>query len=341
MAKSKPLPFTKLIAALLDDQQPFPPRYLHRFSDLSSEDSQALTQAWPKISAPRRVSLMEDLEELNQADDLLSYEEICQLAIKDSHPQVRLSAVKILHDYEQTQYIATFSHLAEGDADGRVRAAASSALGAFIYLGEVDKLHASTLQRVEETLLTILHSQDESQVRQCALESLGYSSREDVAPAIERAYADPDPEWLMAALNAMERSADRKWRSRVVAMLDHAHPLVRAEAASAAGELEIKSAAPALLKMLQDTDLDVRMAAIWALSQVGGKGVRKALEKMLESCDDEDEASLLENALENLDFTEDMGTIALLNIDNTGEEDEDLFPDADLDEVDSEGDSRA
>ena len=341
MAKPKPLPFSKLVAALLNDQEPFPPRYLHRFSDLSSEDGQILAQTWPKIPAPRRVTLMEDLEELSQADDLLSFEEVCRLAIKDPHPQVRLSAVKILHDYELTQFIPTFTQLAQGDADTLVRAAAAAALGAFIYLGEVDKLHPSTLNRVEDTLFSVLHGQDESQVRQRALESLGFSSREDVAPAIEQAYANPDAEWLIAALNAMGRSADRKWKSRVLAMLDDQRPLVRAEAASAAGELEIKSAAPALLKLLKDSDLDVRMAAIWALSQLGGKGVRKALEKMLANADDDDEASLLESALDNLDFTEDLGTIALLKIDDAGDDDEDLFPDTDLDEADNEGDSQA
>ena len=339
MAKSKPIPFKRLVAALLNDQEPFLPRFLHRFSDLSSEDSQSLAQAWPKITLQRRISLMEDLEELNQADDLLSFEEVCQLAIKDPNPLVRLSAVKILHEYELTQFIPNFIQIAQQDPDVHVRAAAAAALGAFIYLGEVDKLHSSRLQRVEEALLVILHGQDESQVRQRALESLGFSSRAEMLPAIELAYTDPNPEWLIAALNAMGRSADRKWKSKVAAMLDHPHPLVRAEAASAAGELEIKTAVPRLLKMLHDTDLDVRMAAIWALSQLGGKGVRKALEKRLESTDDEDETSLLENALDNLDFTDDLGTISLLNISETGEEDEEFLTDDGLDDQDDdEGD---
>ncbi len=279
---------------------------------------------------------MADLEELNQADDLLSFEEVCKLAITDPEPQTRLSAVRILHDYELVQFIPDFIRMAKQDVDKVVRAAAASALGAFIYLGEVDKLHPSTLNRVEEALLGILQGQDESPVRRNALESLGYSSREEVSPAIEQAYTSGDPEWLISALSAMGRSADPKWNSRVVEMLEHQRPLVRAEAASAAGELEIKSAVPSLLKILDDSDLDVRMAAIWALSQLGGKGVRKALEKMLDATDDEDEASLLENALDNLDFTEDLGTIALLNISESDEDDEDIFPDNDVYELEDE-----
>ena len=341
MVKTKPIPFKTLVAALLNDQEPFPPRYLHRFSDLAEEDSRSLAQAWPKISPLRRVALLEDLDELNQADDLLSFDEVCKLAIIDSQAQVRLLGVKILKEYELPQYISDFIHLAKHDADGGVRAAAASALGAFTYLGEVEKIHPSTHQRVEETLLSILNSQDESLVRRRALEALGYSSREQVAPAIEQAYASGDQEWLISALNAMGNSADNKWKPQVIAMFDHPHPLVRAEAASAAGEIEIKSAAPSLLQMLDDPDLDVRMAAIWSLSQIGGKGVRKALETMLETTDDDDEADMLENALENLDFTEDLSTIALLNIVDNGEEDEELFDAADLDELDELGDGQA
>jgi len=341
MVKSKPIPFKTLVAALLNDQEPFPPRYLHRFSDLLEEDSQSLTQAWTKISTQRRVALLEDLDELNQADDLLSFEEVCKLAIKDTQAQVRLLGVKILKEYELPQYISAFIQMAKHDDDGAVRAAAAGALGAFTYLGEVDKLHPSTHQRIEDVLLSILNSQDESIVRRQALEALGYSSREEVNPAIELAYASGDPEWLISALNAMGNSADSKWKPKVIAMFDHQHPLVRAEAASAAGEIEINSAVPSLLRMLDDVDLDVRMAVMWSLSQIGGKGVRKALETMLEATEDDDEADMLERALENLDFTEDLGVIPLLNIADNGEEDEALFNEDELDDLDDLGDGQA
>jgi len=341
MVKSKPIPFKTLVATLLNDQEPFPPRYLHRFSDLLDEDSQSLTQACTKISTQRRVALLEDLDELNQADDLLSFEEVCKLAIKDTQAQVRLLGVKILKEYELPQYISAFIQMAKHDDDGAVRAAAAGALGAFTYLGEVDKLHPSTHQRIEDALLSILNSQDESIVRRQALEALGYSSREEVNPAIELAYASGDPEWLISALNAMGNSADSKWKPKVIAMFDHQHPLVRAEAASAAGEIEIKSAVPSLLRMLDDMDLDVRMAVMWSLSQIGGKGVRKALETMLEATEDDDEADMLERALENLDFTEDLGAIALLNIVDNGEEDEELFNTDELDDLDDLGDGQA
>jgi HEAT repeat protein len=341
MAKPKAVPFAMIIAALLDEQSVFPPRYLHRFSDLPLEDAQSLRQAWSKIPTQRRSNLMEDLEELSQADDLLSFEEVCRLALQDPAPNVRISAIKILREYEQIPLIPDFIHFAQHDPDAGVRAAATAGLGTFIYMGEVDDLHPATLKRVEECLLGILNGSNDTLVRRRALEALGYSTREEVNPAIERAYSIADPDWLISALNAMGRSADQVWNPKVVAMFDHTHPVVRAEAASAAGDLEIKSAVPALLRMLRDPDLDVRMASIWALSQIGGKGVRSALERLLDDPQDEEEEGLLEKALENLDFTEDLGRIALLEINDSEGEEDDLFGEDEFDDLEDEGDNQA
>ena len=94
----------------------------------------------------------------------------------------------------------------------------------------------------------------------------------------------------------------------------------RAEAAGAAGELEIREAKPMLLELLEDPDIDVRMAAIWALSQLGGSGVREALENLMESTDDDEESDQIEKALENLEFTDELREIALMDL---SEDDED------------------
>ena len=140
----------------------------------------------------------------------------------------------------------------------------------------------------------------------------------------------------------MGRSANSRWNSKVLKMLTHNHPLVRAEAASSAGELEINAAVPTLLELLDDSDSDVRMASEWALSQIGGNGVRQALENLLEITEDEDEANQIDNALENLDFTEEMKDLALLEIPEDGNEVDDSLEDNleenEMDELNSEDD---
>jgi HEAT repeat protein len=95
-----------------------------------------------------------------------------------------------------------------------------------------------------------------------------------------------------------------------------------------------------LLELLEDPDLDVRMASIWALSQVGGEGVQEALENMLENTDDDEEVNQLGNALENLDFTNEMRDLVLFEL-TEGEEDEESSLDAydaDIDDLNAEDD---
>ncbi len=303
---------------MLDESTPFSPRYLNRLSDLEPADASELAEAWLKISLRRREALLEDLEELHLADTVLSFEAVGRLALKDPDPGVRKRAIQILREYELADLMPTFMHLSEHDPDEEVRAASAAALATYIYMGEVEDIQPKKLLQAEECLLRLTNGSDTTLVRRRALEALGFSSRKEVPGLIEQAYASPDTDWLVTALFAMGRSANSRWNPQVLKMLTHKRPPVRAEAASAAGELEIKAAVPRLLELLEDVDPDVRMASIWALSQVGGEGVRQALEDMLEATEDDEEANQIDNALENLDFTEEMKDLAMLEIPEDG-----------------------
>jgi HEAT repeat protein len=340
MSISNSIPFTILIDALLDESKPFSPKYLNRFSDLEPADKVLLNNSWSKVSLRRREALLEDLEEVHLADDLLCFEDVGRLALKDSQAGVRRRAVQILREYELVDLLPTFVEMAEHDPDADVRATSTAALASFIYMGEVEDISPKKLLKVEECLLRIISGTDASLVRQKALEALGFSSRKEVIGLIENAYASSDTDWQVAALFAMGRSANSRWKPDVLKMLTHEQAHVRAEAASAAGELEIKSAVPQLLRMLRDSDIDVRMASIWSLSQIGGSGVRTALEALLETTDDDEEANQVEKALENLDFTEEMNNLSLLEIPEDGDDPDGIADDdeADVDDFDVEDD---
>lgn len=316
----------QLIDALLDDSKVFPVRYLHRLSDLSYEEAGEIRKRWSSISPKRRTTLLEDLGQLGNADDILFFDEVCRIALKDDLPAVRRLAIQILRSYETLDLIPAFLDMLNNDSSPEVRAAAASAMGGFVYMGEIEEIPARQLRRIEECLLHVTTGTDDKLVRRRALEALGFSSRDEVSPLIEKAYAMKDAEWQISALFAMGRSADARWKSHVLARLEDSPPAVRAEAIAAAGELELKDATKPLLKMLRDDDEDVRIAAIWSLSEIGGERVTEALEALLEKTEDEDEAELIEDALDNLAFTEDMRNFALLDI---PDEDTDLNNDYD------------
>jgi HEAT repeat protein len=339
MSIPKPIPFTKLIDALLDEDAPFHPRYLKRLSDLEPADVVLFSDAWSRVSLRRREALLEDMEEIHLADDLLCFEAVARMALKDKDPSVRSRAISILREYELVDLLPIFQDMAEHDSDTNVRAGAASALATYIYMGEVEDISPAKLKRVEECLLHLTTSSVEPiLVQRRALEALGFSSRKEVVELIDKAYTSEDVDWVITALFAMGRSANSRWKSQVLKMLTHTHPGVRAEAASAAGELEIRSAKIMLLELLDDSDIDVRMAAIWALSQIGGKGVREALENLLETTDDNEEADQIKKALENLDFTEEMKDLALLDIQEEGDESSEDDYDENNDDLISEED---
>jgi HEAT repeat protein len=324
------IPFKSLLEALSDTETPINARYLYRLSDLEPDELDQLARTWDLLPAWRRRGLMEDLEEMGARDTLLSFEALAEFALKDPAPEVRLPAVRTLWEFDTPSLVTPLLRLLEKDESLEVRAAAATGLGRFVYLGEVEQISPDRLRRIEEALLKITRGQEPENLQQRALESLGYSSRDEVPELIRTAYRSTDPTWTAAALKAMGRSANERWSKMVVSKLEDTFPVVRTEAARAAGELEIKLARQQLLDLLEDPDWDVRKASIWSLSQIGGEGVRTTLERMFAAAADEAEADHIETALDNLAFTEDMQLYDLLDIAEDGAEaDDDLFEDED------------
>lgn len=322
---SQSVPFQTVLAALCDESHPFPARYLHHFSDLTPEDLQALLATWPQVTINRKRSLLEDLELLAEADTLVSFEVLAKPLLRDSDPYVRASAIRLLWECTDTDLIPIFVNLLEQDPDSQVRATAATALGQFIYLGELEAISPMLLHQVEEHLLQTVNEQaNEVQVRRRALEALGASSRPEVPPLIESAYSRQSPDWTVSALFAMGRSGDERWETLVLENLHSSNDDIRLEAVRAAGELELASARVPLLAILQDEeDLDIRREIIWALSKIGGPGIEERLQELLEAEEDEDEADFLEEALDNLAFTESLFPFGMFSFEEEENEDND------------------
>jgi HEAT repeat protein len=330
MTEPVEVPFQAVLSALLDAEKPLNPRFLYRLSDLEANDNAALTDAWPRLPLWRRQALLSDLVQLGAADLLLSFEAIGRIALQDADPQVRLNAVRLLSEYEATDLIAQFEHMLALDSEAEVRSAAAKALGYFVYAGELGELAESWLHEIENRLLQALQNDPATAVRRSALESLGYSSRAEVPALIKAAFASGDREWIASSLLAMGRSADEGWNEVVLEMLDHKTARVRTEAARAAGELEIRAATARLIELAEDGDEAVRRAAIWSLSQIGGEGVRAMLESRALEIDDDAELRLLEDALDNLAFTEGVPSFDLIDLAQKDLPTPDHLPDEDF-----------
>jgi HEAT repeat protein len=303
--------FQNFLDALLEEETHFQPRYLYHLSDLESINLKLFEKTWGQIPRWRQRALLEDLKEMSIADPLLSFEAVGRHAIRDEDPKVRSLAVRILYEYETPDLAPIFLHLIKTDSDADVRAAAATALGLFVNLGETEEISAKTLQDIEDSLLLTIENDKAPLVRRCALEALSFSIRSEVPPLIEKAYISGDIDWMTTALSAMGRSADRRWQEKVMEMLEDRIPTLRAEAARAAGELEISDAVLILMDLTEDVDGDAHFAAIWSLSQIGGEGVRESIEHLLEEAGEDQEIDFLVSALDNLSFTEDSQVFSL------------------------------
>jgi HEAT repeat protein len=172
-----------------------------------------------------------------------------------------------------------------------------------------------------------------------AMEALGFSSSAEAAAVIAAGFKHHDPQWIASALLAMGRAGDNQWDDQVIESLTHENNDIRRAAVGAAGELRLDDARPILLHQLDEgeDDEEVFRATLWALSQIGGEDVRPYLENLLDN-EDDDLVEFVEEALENLEFTEELNKFDLLAFDpDLDEEDlielDELDIDADVDEV--------
>lgn len=294
--------FQEVLEALQDEERVLAPRYLYRFSDLAPRELQDLKSIWEDISTRRRRALLEDLEQLTYANTLLSFELVFRFAIHDQDARVRFCALRSIEVFDTDDLVPTFLEILKQDESVDVRALAASVLGKYVYRGEVDELEKEVQKDIENTLLEVLNSGEHNRVRRHALEALGFSPREEVYEWIAEAYQRDEAPWVASALFAMGRSYDHVWDEHVLSKLYHPSPAVRAEAVRASGELGLEEAVPAMLEMLDDVT-QVREAAIWSLSQVGGEGIEEAFIDLLQEPLVQAEKDLIERALENLSFT--------------------------------------
>lgn len=321
----QPNPFQPVLDSLLNEKKDFPQKFLRQFSDMGDLELKTLLGVWPRVGLSRKLALLEGLETLAENDTLVNFDDLARAILDDPHSAVRGRAIRLLKESGEAKLAPVLIDILNNDPEAQTRAEAANALGAFVDLGELEEIPWEISHQVEDALLRAANGNDDVKVRRRALESLGYSSRPEAAVLIESSFQREDPAWQASALLAMARSADTRWDAEVLASLPSDNRNVREAAVEAAGQLSIKQAGPILIRMLEEEDDDdVSSAMIWSLSQIGGEDARTYIETLLDQTEDEDQIEFLEEALENLAFTEDLDRFDLLNVE------------PDLDQVDLE-----
>jgi HEAT repeat protein len=330
---SKTIPFQKVLEALRDEATAFPARYLANFSDLTPQQLTLLNRTWPEIPVERKHDLLKQLVENFNRDYLVSYDDFAMAVLRDPDAEVRAQALRLLLESDDPHLVPVLINLLRHDPDEDVRAEAARLLGIFVYLGELEELDEVLLKEIETALLTAAEDEAHPVIMRKAMEALGFSSRPEVNVLIEAGFKHHDPQWVASALVAMGRSGLMRWEDNIIASLGHDNKEVRLAALGAAGEFGSDDARAILLRQLEEgeDDQEIFRAIIWTLSRIGGEDVRTYLENLLDS-EDDDLVEFVEEALENLEFTEELNKFDLLAFDP---DDEDLI-ELDLLEKDEE-----
>jgi len=318
--------FQTVLDALLDTKREFPQRYFSQFSDMDPLELSTLQDVWPSVGLSRKLSLLKGLETLAEEDTLVNFDEFARPLLNDPDGTVRIHALRLLSESEDAKLTPQLLTLLKTDADVNVRMEAAHTLGYFVALGELEAIPQQVYEEIKAGLLASAKGEDDAHVRRKALESLGFSSDEEVIKLIESAAKKNDAEWQASVMTAMGRSADDRWEEEVLRGLVDEDDRIRKAAVQAAGNLTLKPARTILLQLLaeiEEQDDEIVNAAIWSLSQIGGEDVRTFLEALLDQTDEEDEEAVefIEEALENLSFTEDLDRFELMAFDPEGLDD--------------------
>ena len=294
--------FETVLVNLQDTDHPLAADTIYGLSDLNEADLKRLSAVWGGIAPERRRSLIHRLMEAAETNFDMDFGAVTRLALTDLDDEIRAIAVEATWPDESPDMLRRLIGLASGDIADTVRAAAVSALGQFILLGELGKVDPMLSRQAENVALKLYNDETEAvDVRRRALEAISNCSRAGIDEMIEESYEADDARLRASALFAMGRSCDAKWAEVVLRELESSDPEMQYEAARAAGELELEESIPRLARLLEGEDREVLEMAVWSLGEIGGGQAQRLLDDLIELAESAGDDALVETIKEAME----------------------------------------
>lgn len=264
--------------------EPFPKEELEALSALDGEPLQRFRETWRDLDSDRRFELIDQLYAAALENLALDTASVCLVAFEDEDAGVRERAFTLASEDGGLELYEPVLHAAETDPDREARMAAVEALGTFTLLAQTDNWPRARWQRAHAVLLEqIRRARTDPVMWGAALLSVAYLATPEVEREIRRAYAEPGLQ--EAAIEAMGRNCQDVWLPELRNELRSDDPLYRLEAVLAAAEMEDEALVPDLVARTQDSDEEVKLAAIGALGVIGGDDAEDILTQLAHSMD--------------------------------------------------------
>jgi HEAT repeat protein len=209
---------------------------------------------------------------------------------------VRTLAVRELSDYTDVAVLDRLIDVVQHDPDHRVRCAAISGLGSFVYIAASaasdpetdhelacveDCLSDDDFERAYGFLLDVYRDDQRSLEEKCyAVESLSFFSNDTVESLIAQIYASSKKEAKKSALIAMGCNGSMRWVDIVRKELYNPDRDLQLEAIAAAGDIGLESLGKDLRRLTFSEDEDVMLSALWALGQTGWDGAFERIDEL-------------------------------------------------------------
>jgi HEAT repeat protein len=298
------LPFETVLQRLFLDRT-VPISLIYRLSDMNPEELSTFCERWRDQDEERRRVIARHMADISEENFVVDFSPAFLELLADNSEEVRLAALDGLWDTSNLDVVAPIVEIMRSDAAQEVRAAAASALGHFVLLGEWNQIDQSVADQIVEALLEEYMRGDAPEaVQRATLESLGNSAHPRLPELIDEAYRQGSEALQLSAVFAMGRSADRRWTPIIRDELESPEPEMRMEAARAAGGIGDSDTVDRLIELLDDEDLEVQLAVVDALARIGSD---QAYEALVAKMEDPDASALYEALEEALDEIEWLG----------------------------------
>lgn len=202
-------------------------------------------------------------------------------------PSIRSLAVECLWDYPDPEAAGRLLTLTKSDPDGSVRIKAITALGRYMYEGEMEMydleegswedpytepvMTAEQFKRMRDFLIATCQDPRKSlDERRFALEVVSFLSSDEVRQLIKEAYASDQKQMRISALFAIGRNMSNELWNLVIESLHDEDADIRAEAIRSAGECQIEEAHDQLMFLAKTTtDQEEFRSTIMAIAALG------------------------------------------------------------------------
>ncbi len=277
--------FRENLSIIIDEEQELTKQTIKALSNIEPEQQTQFENSWADITTARRQEIATKLVEYTEEDVELDFTTVYMFLLKDKDAEVRGTAIDGLWEDETRDYLRELMPLVDNDPSDDVREKAIIALSRFALLASLGKLPERWVNKIHDCLLAQARNLKNSpRMARRAVEGIGYFPNDEaIKDLIMVAYQTDDNLLKASAVVAMGRSVDTRWIPEVGRELSSPEPMLRYEAARAAGEMGSTELVPLLVGLTRDPDSEVRLAAIWSLGQVGGPVAERVLKSLSES----------------------------------------------------------